>query len=58
LWLVVQGDADEVIPAQGVLDWARSLQPPPDIKVLAGASHFFHGRLIELREVVRDWIAG
>ena len=30
--------------------------PLNDIRVLEGAGHFFHGRLIELREVVRDWL--
>jgi alpha/beta superfamily hydrolase len=56
-WLLVQGDADDVIPAELVLSWAKSLQVIPDIKVLAGAGHFFHGRLTELRELVRQWIA-
>lgn len=55
-WLLVQGDADEVIPAEMVLTWARSLATPPQIEVLHGAGHFFHGRLIELRELVRTWL--
>ncbi len=57
-WLVIQGDADEVVSPQIVIDWANALTPRPDLKVLVGAGHFFHGRLIELREVVRDWIRG
>jgi alpha/beta superfamily hydrolase len=55
-WLLVQGDADDVVPAEMVLDWAKTLRVTPDIRVLTGAGHFFHGRLIELREVVRDWL--
>jgi len=55
-WLVVQGDADELIPAEMVLSWANSLSVRPNIQVLAGASHFFHGRLMDLREVVRTWL--
>jgi alpha/beta superfamily hydrolase len=51
-WLIVQGDADEVVPAQAVLAWAHSLSPAPEIRVLPGASHFFHGRINELREAV------
>ncbi|HLY52177.1 MAG TPA: alpha/beta fold hydrolase [Steroidobacteraceae bacterium] len=56
-WLIVQGDADEVVPAPEVLEWARTRKPPPPVPapqlaVLAGAGHFFHGRLNELREVV------
>jgi alpha/beta superfamily hydrolase len=48
-WLIVQGDADEVLEAQAVLEWAARVSPPPVIRVLHGASHFFHGRLTELR---------
>lgn len=51
-WLVVQGDADDVVSPDAVLDWARSRTPPPDIAVFAGVGHFFHGKLNELRERV------
>jgi uncharacterized protein len=56
-WLIVQGDADDVVPPQAVLSWARELQPlpgvrAPEVNVLPGAGHFFHGRLNELREAV------
>ena len=51
-WLLVQGDADEVVSPQAVLGWARGLPKPPRILELAGAGHFFHGRLTELREAV------
>jgi alpha/beta superfamily hydrolase len=51
-WLIVQGDADEVVPAEAVLAWAHKLSPAPELVVLPGASHFFHGRINELREAV------
>ena len=51
-WLIVQGDADEVVPPDLVLAWARTLTPAPQITVLAGAGHFFHGRINDLREAV------
>jgi len=51
-WLLVQGDADDVVPPREVLDWAAGLETPPKIAVLPGAGHFFHGRLNELREAV------
>ena len=57
-WLLIQGDADEVIDANVVLQWAQSLSIKPEISVMTGASHFFHGRLIELRERVRNWLRG
>ena len=51
-WLIVQGDADEVVPPDVVLAWARSLVPAPEVAVLPGAGHFFHGRINDLRETV------
>jgi len=55
-WLVVQGDADDVIEPPAVLEWANRQSSPPVIRVLAGAGHFFHGRLHELRAVVLDFL--
>jgi hypothetical protein len=51
-WVLVQGDADDVVSPQKVLAWARGLAQPPHIVEMAGAGHFFHGRLNELREAV------
>jgi alpha/beta superfamily hydrolase len=56
-WLIVQGDADDVVPPQAIRDWAARLAPPagvpaPQVTVLAGAGHFFHGRIGELRAAV------
>jgi uncharacterized protein len=57
-WLLIQGDADDVVDPAAVSAWAQRLNPPPVLKVLAGAGHFFHGRLHELRDAVLsglDW---
>ena len=51
-WLIVQGDADDMVPAADVLSWARALEPAPAVTLLPGAGHFFHGRINELREAV------
>jgi uncharacterized protein len=51
-WLIVQGDADEIVDAAAVLDWASRQTPAPVVRVLEGAGHFFHGRLTELRETL------
>jgi len=56
-WLIVQGEADEVVPADFVLSWAASLEPKPAITVLPGAGHFFHGRIHELRDAVLAFMA-
>jgi len=54
-WLLVQGDADEVVSPQAVLDWARKLPQSPSIAILEGAGHFFHGRLNDVRQAVVDY---
>ncbi|MGH8148689.1 MAG: alpha/beta hydrolase [Steroidobacteraceae bacterium] len=54
-WLLIQGDADDVIDPGSVLAWASRQSPPPAMKVLAGAGHFFHGRLPELRAAVVEF---
>jgi alpha/beta superfamily hydrolase len=56
-WLIVQGDADEVVPADRVLGWAATVKPAPQIRVLPGAGHFFHGRILELRDAVLGFMS-
>lgn len=51
-WLLVHGDADDVVPAAPVLEWARKLTAPPRIVLLPGVGHFFHGRLKALADAV------
>lgn len=50
---VIYGDADEVVEPSAIADWLASQPNPLDVAVLAGAGHFFHGRLTELK----DWVA-
>jgi alpha/beta superfamily hydrolase len=56
-WLVAQGDADDLVNHESVLEWTRSLAPPPEVRILPGAEHFFHGRLTELRAILAAWLA-
>jgi hypothetical protein len=56
-WLIVHGDLDEVVPLEAVRAWADTLSPAPQMRVLPGASHFFHGRLNELRDEVLAFMA-
>jgi hypothetical protein len=57
-WLIVQGDQDELVDAAAVQQWAALQQPAPQLALLAGAEHFFHGRLNELRDVVNGFLKG
>jgi uncharacterized protein len=56
-WLIVQGDADDVVPSAQVLAWADALRPRPTVTLLTGAGHFFHGRINELRDAVLAFMA-
>jgi alpha/beta superfamily hydrolase len=47
---LVHGDVDEVIALSDLLDWARPQQLA--VLLLSGASHYFHGRLTQLRDVI------
>jgi alpha/beta superfamily hydrolase len=51
-WLIVQGEADDVVPANVVTAWAHTLSPAPELLVLPGAGHYFHGRINELRDAL------
>lgn len=55
-WLIVQGDADDVIDPAAVRDWASRQTIPPAMRILPGTGHFFHGHLHELRQVVLDFL--
>ncbi len=48
-WLVVMGEKDEIVDPQAVFDWIETLQPNPNLIRMPDTSHFFHGRLLELR---------
>jgi alpha/beta superfamily hydrolase len=57
-WLVVQGDADDVVDPKSVIDWVGGMKNRPQLLLMPGVGHFFHGRLGELREGVRDAVVG
>ena len=53
-WLLVHGEADDVVPPGPVLEWAAALPSPPKIVLLPGVGHFFHGSLTALNEAVKQ----
>ena len=56
-WLIVQGDADDIVKCSEVRAFAARFQPPPQLVVLPGAGHFFHGRLPELRDAAFEFLS-
>lgn len=59
-WLVVMGEADEVVDPKAVFDWIATLERPPELIRMPDTGHFFHRRLMDLRgavkHAVRDWL--
>ena len=53
-WAVLMGDADEVVSFEDVAQWVEQQQCPPHFEVFPQASHFFHGRLVDLRRSVEQ----
>lgn len=49
---IIYGDADEVVDPMAIAAWLATQPADLDIRVLAGAGHFFHARLTE----VKDWV--
>ena len=55
-WSVLQPDADEVVSPAAVYDWVAHLDPAPRLHRFEGCSHFFHGQLNALRDVVQTHV--
>lgn len=55
---VVQGEDDEVVPADQVFRWVQQTPLAPDLIRFPGAGHFFHGCLPQLADVVRSRLPG
>jgi alpha/beta superfamily hydrolase len=55
-WLVIQGETDEVVSCDALLEWFNQLAPGPELIVLPEVSHFFHGNLTLLRETVVSYL--
>ncbi len=56
-WLVVQGDSDEVVSFANVQAWATYPPAPLEFIMMNDVGHFFHRRLIELRENLVGFLA-
>ncbi len=55
---VVQGEEDEVVPAEQVYNWVAHTPLVPDLIRFPGCGHFFHGQLTTLRELAATRFPG
>lgn len=55
-WLIVQGDADEVVPSSLVKDFAHHSIPELKVIEFADTGHFFHGKLLDLKAKLIEYL--
>lgn len=55
-WLIVQGEADEVVDPAAVFAWAANLPRNATLVRMPETSHFFHRRLMDLRGAVKNGV--
>ena len=56
-WLILQGDEDELVDIEETIAWVNTLEPGPELEVFPGVEHFFHGKLVQLRETVERFVS-
>jgi len=55
--LLLQGEEDEVLPPEDVYQWAEQFGGPQmSVEKFPETGHFFHGKLVEIKEVVQAFI--
>ncbi len=55
-WLIVHGEEDELADINETIEWVNSMEPGPELCVFPDTTHFFHGKLVKLREVVKSFV--
>lgn len=55
-WLLVHGDADELVPLQDSLDARAAAGGRPDLVILPGVDHRFTGAIPQMVEAVVPWV--
>lgn len=55
-WLILQGEEDEVVSPELVFNFAAAANPALPVLRFANTTHFFHGKLIELKARLSDYL--
>jgi uncharacterized protein len=53
-WLVIQGEADEIVDAAAVYAFVAAQAHPPTLVRMPDTGHFFHRRLMDLRGAIKN----
>ncbi len=54
--LVIQGEDDEIVPPEAVYAWLRKQPVTTKLIRLAQTGHFFHGKLVTLKEKLHEYM--
>ena len=55
-WLILQGDQDELVDIEETVAWVNNLEPGPELEIFPETEHFFHGKLVLLRDAVAGFV--
>jgi len=55
-WLVIQGEADDVVDPAAVFAFVEAQQAPPTLVRMPETGHFFHRRLMDLRGAIKNGV--
>lgn len=59
-WLIVIGEEDELVPVDAVTEFSQTHPTAPSVSYFENTSHFFHGKLLDLKTVlqqhIRKWL--
>lgn len=55
-WLVIQGEADEIVDPAAVYAWLDGLKAEPQLVRMPDTSHFFHRKLMDLRGAIKHGV--
>lgn len=54
-WLTIQGEEDEIVTPQAVYDWFNGLKANKTLVKMPDTKHFFHGKLVELQQIIEQY---
>ncbi|WP_101927552.1 MULTISPECIES: alpha/beta hydrolase [Luteimonas] len=55
-WLVIQGEADEIVDPEAVYQWLEDTKASAELVRMPDTSHFFHRKLMDLRGAVKNGV--
>jgi uncharacterized protein len=55
-WLVIQGEADEIVDPEAVYAWLADCKADAELVRMPDTSHFFHRKLIDLRGAIKNGV--